>query len=118
MKYYLYIDLISCQMEKIRDVNIYKMLSDEIRLHIMKLLSEKDMPVSDIVNALNIEQPLISHKLKELRENGMTISRKSGKNIIYSISDTLLEDVPRVTENAGNKLDLACNCVECDNNDK
>jgi Predicted transcriptional regulators len=118
MKYYLYMDLIFPLMEKIRDINIYKMLSDEIRLKIMKELSEKDMPVSDIVNAFDVEQPLISHKLKELRENGMVISRRSGKNVIYSISDELLNNVLHITENAGDKLDYTCNCVECDNDNK
>jgi DNA-binding transcriptional ArsR family regulator len=101
-------------MKKIKDMNIYKMLSDEIRLGILKILSDRDMSVGDLVNSFGLEQPLISHKLKELRENGLVSSRRSGKSIIYSISDKSLKDVLLVTENAGNRIDFVCNCAECD----
>ncbi|WP_337860315.1 metalloregulator ArsR/SmtB family transcription factor [Ferroplasma sp.] len=105
-------------MEKIRDINIYKMLSDEIRLEILKLLSTKDASVGEIIGKVNADQPLISHKLKELRENGLVISQRSGRNIIYSLSDKSLNDVLNITESTGNKIDLACNCAECDLEDK
>ncbi len=99
--------------EKITDLNVYKMLSDEIRLKIIKLLINGEKNVSDIINNFNIDQPLISHKLRELRENGLLISYRSGKNIIYKISDKSLINIIRITEIAGNKIDKICNCVEC-----
>ncbi len=99
--------------EKIIDLNVYKMLSDEIRLKIIKLLINGEKNVSDIINNFNIDQPLISHKLRELRENGLLISYRSGKNIIYKISDKSLINIIKITEIAGNKIDKICNCVEC-----
>ena len=118
MNNYLYIIQISYEMDKITDVNIYKMLSDEIRLKILKMLSIKNMAVGAIVEETGIDQPLISHKLKELRENGLTVSYRSGKNIIYSLSSDSLKRVISVVEDAGNIVDHVCNCVECKENDE
>ena len=115
-KYFIYINNhppMQTTIEKITDLNIYKMLSDSIRLRIMKLLIERERNVSDIINAFNIDQPLISHKLKELRENGLVVSYRSGRNIIYKISNESLINIIKITENTGNKLDKICNCVEC-----
>lgn len=105
-------------MEKITDLNIYKMLSDEIRLKILKMLSIKNMAVGEIVEEIGIDQPLVSHKLKELRENGLTVSYRSGKNVIYSLSSESLKKVISVVEEAGSTVDYVCNCVECKENDK
>ncbi|WMT51522.1 MAG: metalloregulator ArsR/SmtB family transcription factor [Ferroplasma sp.] len=104
-------------MEKITDLNIYKMLSDEVRLKILKMLSIQNMAVGEIVEKTGMDQPLISHKLKELRENGLTLSYRSGKSIIYSLSSDSLKEVISVVESAGNKIDYVCNCVECKEND-
>ena len=104
-------------MEKVTDLNIYKMLSDELRLKILKMLSVKNMAVGEIVEKTGIDQPLISHKLKELREKGLTVSYRSGKNIIYSLSSDSLKEVISVVETAGSKIDYFCNCVECKEND-
>ncbi len=115
-KYFIYINNyppMQKTIEKITDLSIYKMLSDNIRLRIMKLLMERERNVSDIINAFSIDQPLISHKLRELRENGLVVSYRSGRNIIYKISSESLINIIKITENTGNKLDKTCNCAEC-----
>lgn len=50
---------------------------------------------------MGMDQPLISHKLKDLRENGLVISYRSGKNIIYKISDDSLRNLLRAGSEAG-----------------
>ncbi len=105
---------LSIKNEKITDLNIYKMLSDNIRLKIIKLLIKNEMNVSDIINHFKVDQPLISHKLKELRENGLVKSYRSGKNIIYKISDKSIIIVIKNTEKAGNIIEKICECAECD----
>jgi DNA-binding transcriptional ArsR family regulator len=105
-------------MEKITDLNIYKMLSDEIRLKILKMLSLKNMAVGEIVEETGMDQPLISHKLRELRENGLAASYRSGKNVIYSLSSESLKNVISVVEEAGNTVDYVCNCIECKEHDE
>jgi ArsR family transcriptional regulator len=105
-------------MEKIRDINIYKMLSDSIRLEILKTLSVRDESVGEIMEKVIANQPLISHKLKELRENGLVTSHRSGRKIIYSLSDNSLKDILNLTENAGNKINRECNCAECGTDEK
>ncbi|KPV46366.1 hypothetical protein SE19_05875, partial [Acidiplasma aeolicum] len=101
-------------LNKIGEANIYKMLSDETRLKILKLLSSESLSVSGIINKMGMDQPLISHKLKDLRENGLVISYRSGKNIIYKISDDSLRNLLRAGSEAGKKIERICKCAECD----
>ncbi|MEM0139833.1 MAG: metalloregulator ArsR/SmtB family transcription factor [Ferroplasma sp.] len=101
-------------MEKIGDINIFKMLGDNTRLRIVKLLINKNMDVNSIVDAIKCDQPLVSHKLKELRENGIVMSYREGKNIVYKITDKSISSVIRSAEKAGKIIDYACKCVECD----
>ncbi len=95
------------------EVRIYKMLSDSARLNVLKLLMKKDMCVSEIVDSMELPQSLVSHKLKELRENGLVTSHRSGKKIIYRLGREVLAGIIQAGEKAGQTLPWACNCVEC-----
>ncbi len=69
-------------------VIIFKALSDETRLRIVKLLETGELCVCDIVEALNIIQPKASFHLGVLREAGFIKDRKQGKWIHYSLNET------------------------------
>ena len=55
------------QSDSLGDLEIYKALSDELRLRILKLLSRREMCVNDIISQMGESQSLISHKLRNLR---------------------------------------------------
>jgi len=66
---------------------IFKALSDETRLRIIKLLEQGELCVCDITAALDMVQPKVSFHLSTLKEAGLIKDRKQGKWIHYSIND-------------------------------
>ncbi len=68
-------------------VPIFKALSDETRLRIIKLLEQGELCVCDITAALDIVQPKVSFHLSTLKEAGFIKDRKQGKWIHYSLAD-------------------------------
>lgn len=69
-------------------LNIFKALSDETRLRILKLLENGELCVCNIVSALDLIQPKVSFHLSVLKEAGLIKDRKQGKWIHYSIDDS------------------------------
>ncbi len=67
---------------------IFKALSDETRLRILKLLEHGELCVCDIVAGLDMIQPKVSFHLGVLQEAGLVRSRKQGKWIYYSIDES------------------------------
>src|SRR5512138_269543 len=66
---------------------IFKALSDETRLRIIKLLEQGELCVCDITAALDMVQPKVSFHLSTLKEAGLIKDRKQGKWIHYSIDE-------------------------------
>lgn len=67
---------------------ILKALANEIRLSVIMLLSqEKEMTVSELQQAIDCEQSLLSYHLTDMRSKGILHNRKSGKNCFYSIKN-------------------------------
>jgi ArsR family transcriptional regulator len=69
-------------------LKIFKALSDETRIRILKLLQEGELCVCDIVTALDMIQPKVSFHLCVLKDANLIKDRKQGKWIHYSIDDT------------------------------
>lgn len=68
-------------------LNVFKALSDETRLRIIKLLERGELCVCDIVAALDMSQPKVSFHLNVLKEAGLIRDRKQGKWIHYRLND-------------------------------
>jgi ArsR family transcriptional regulator len=68
-------------------VKIFKALSDETRLRIIKLLEQGELCVCDITAALDMVQPKVSFHLSALKEAGLLSDRKQGKWIHYRLND-------------------------------
>ena len=69
-------------------LNIFKALSDETRLRILKLLEHGELCVCDIVAALDMIQPKVSFHLNALKEAGFLKDRKQGRWIHYCLDDS------------------------------
>ena len=67
-------------------LNVFKALSDETRLRILKLLEHGELCVCDIFSALDMVQPKVSFHLSALKEAGLITDRKEGRWVRYSIS--------------------------------
>ena len=68
-------------------VTIFKALSDETRLRVVKLLEQGELCVCDITAALDMVQPKVSFHLSALKEAGLVKDRKQGKWIHYSLNE-------------------------------
>lgn len=68
-------------------VTIFKALSDETRLRVIKLLEQGELCVCDITAALDMVQPKVSFHLSALKEAGLIKDRKQGKWIHYSLNE-------------------------------
>jgi ArsR family transcriptional regulator, arsenate/arsenite/antimonite-responsive transcriptional repressor len=64
---------------------IFKALSDETRLRIIKLLEQGELCVCDITAALDMVQPKVSFHLNALKEAGLIRDRKQGRWIHYRL---------------------------------
>jgi DNA-binding transcriptional ArsR family regulator len=68
-------------------VGVLKLLANPERLLLLCQLSQGEMCVSDLEQALDIHQPTLSQQLGVLRGEGVVETRREGKNIFYSVAD-------------------------------
>ncbi|MCI0518905.1 MAG: metalloregulator ArsR/SmtB family transcription factor [Chloroflexi bacterium] len=67
-------------------VTFSKALADETRQEIMRLCCCRWISVGDIVEALKVTQPTVSHHLALLRSAGLVETRREGKQIYYTLN--------------------------------
>ena len=65
----------------------FKAISEPSRLKILLALSCGELCVEHLTQAVNGNQSAVSHQLKTLKDNKIIKSRRSGKNVLYSVSD-------------------------------
>jgi len=69
-------------------LTVFKALSDETRLKVIKLLEHGELCVCDIMAAFDMPQSKVSFHLGVLKNAGLVKSRKEGKWMHYAIDDT------------------------------
>ena len=67
-------------------VEFAKALADPTRQQIMTLICCSEMSVGDIVEAVGVSQPTVSHHLAILRDAGLVRVRDEGKHTFYSLN--------------------------------
>ena len=65
----------------------FKVISEPSRLKILLVLSDGELCVDHITEAVSGNQSAVSHQLKILKDNKIIKSRRNGKNVLYSVSD-------------------------------
>jgi ArsR family transcriptional regulator len=63
-----------------------KALADPTRQEIMALICCQELSVGDIVEAVGVSQPTVSHHLAILRDAGLVNQRSEGKQTFYSLN--------------------------------
>ena len=71
---------------------IFQTLSDYNRLGMIRFICEKERSVGEIVNETKLSQPLVSHHLRVLKENGILDTKRNGPFIFYYIRDKKILD--------------------------
>lgn len=64
---------------------VFKALSDENRIRILKLLRNGEKCACKLLEELNISQPTLSHHMKILCDSGLVTGRREGKWTHYAI---------------------------------
>lgn len=67
---------------------VLKLLGDQTRLTMVKILDKHDCCVCEFVEIFNVSQPSISQHLRKLRDVGLIEEERKGQWIFYSINKT------------------------------
>jgi ArsR family transcriptional regulator len=81
---------------------LLKVLADETRLAVVRQLLDGPRHVGDLNDEIDIDQSLLSHHLKVLREAGMVESERDGKAVLYRLAPSIEK------RRRGDTLDLGC----------
>ena len=75
--------------EEFRTVaELFSQLSDPTRIRTFWLLCHCDECVMNIAALLDMSSPAVSHHLRSLRNAGLIVSRRQGKEVFYRAADT------------------------------
>jgi ArsR family transcriptional regulator len=67
-------------------LNIFKALSDETRVRILKLLESGELCICKIMEVLDMKQSRISRHMGILKNAGLVVDRRDGKWVHYSLN--------------------------------
>jgi DNA-binding transcriptional ArsR family regulator len=71
-----------------RGAELLKVLGSPVRLGVILALHEhRELCVHELVDALEVSQPLMSQHLRVLRSANLIVGRRDGKEMRYSIAD-------------------------------
>lgn len=84
---------------------ILKQMCDAVRIRIFWVLCHREECVLDISAMMQMSSPAVSHHLRQLRQAGLVVSRRSGKEMFYRAADTseahflheMIEDLMHLT---------------------
>ncbi len=91
------------EFQKVSD--IFKLLDDNSRMRIFWLLCHCEECVINISAIVEMSSPAVSHHLRQLKNAGLVVSRRVGKEVYYKAADTpearllhdVIEDLMRIT---------------------
>lgn len=105
-----------------RASQLLKLLGDQTRLTMMKLLQSHECCVCEFVEIFKMSQPAISQHLRKLRDIGLVKEERKGQWIFFSINEnheefqfiqSILEQLPEqnesITELEEQGLRISCN---------
>jgi ArsR family transcriptional regulator len=64
----------------------HKALADPTRLRLLQRLAERPATVTELISCVDLSQPLVSWHLRRLRAAGVVETRRSGREVICTIS--------------------------------
>lgn len=79
-----------------------KVLADATRLAVVARLFERPAHVGELVRELGVEQSLLSHHLRSLREAGLVLAERDGKAVLYRVAGGLTRSA------SGQTIQLGC----------
>lgn len=66
----------------------FKQLGDATRIRIFWLLCHQEACVSNVAEWMKMSSPAVAHHLRTLRECGLVVARREGKEVFYKVADS------------------------------
>jgi hypothetical protein len=76
-------------------VAFFQALADVTRLKVVGLLAQRERSVEELVAALDVRQPTVSHHLSKLRALGLVKFRKEGQTHFYSLDEEFVHGLAK-----------------------
>ena len=73
--------------------DVFTAIADPTRRRMLDLLRPGEMTVTELASCLPVSQPTISEHLRVLRNVGLVVARKSGRQRIYRLEESGLDEV-------------------------
>lgn len=86
--------------------DLFKMLGDSNRSRIFWILCHSEVCVINLSAAMEMSSPAVSHHLRLLKEQGLIVSRRDGKEVYYRAARTPVAELLHRTIEA--LMDIAC----------
>ncbi len=82
-------------------VDKLKVLADPTRLAVVEALMAGPRHVGELNEEIGLDQSLLSHHLKVLRDSGLVTSERDGKAVLYRLDPSVVMDRADKTINLG-----------------
>jgi DNA-binding transcriptional ArsR family regulator len=66
---------------------LFRAFSDTSRVRIVSVLVSRELNVGALAEAVGISESAVSHHLRGLRQMGLVVARRDGKEVYYRIED-------------------------------
>ena len=66
---------------------LFRSFSDTSRVRILSALVAREMNVGALADAVGISESAVSHHMRGLRQMGLVVARRDGKEVYYRIED-------------------------------
>jgi ArsR family transcriptional regulator len=87
-------------METVSCASKLRVLGDPTRLGVLEMLMQCPLSVTELTERLKVEQSLMSHHLRVLRDAGLVEGRKDGRAVRYRLTPSC--------ETRADAIDLGC----------
>ena len=89
---------------------VFQQLCDPTRLRILWLLAHSEQCVNNISVAINMSASAVSHHLRVLRQAGLIVNRREGKEIYYKLAQDRMSTL--IHKMIDDVFEISCPCNE------
>ncbi len=87
------IDMVQKQEDNIGQVNVFHAISDSTRRELLNLVAKGEQPVKTLAQAFAMSRPAISQHLRILKQAGLVVERRVGREHLYGLQAEPLHEV-------------------------
>jgi len=66
---------------------LFRSFSDTSRVRLLSVLSQRETNVGELAQMIGLSESAVSHHLRGLRQMGLVVARRRGREVFYRIDD-------------------------------